>query len=75
MMKKNANKAVLPPNNTSTMAQALHVDFSKTGDARFTYAPLVRDSLMFRLSQEVEIVSGTAPPSPHWVLGKGFTCK
>lgn len=49
--------------------------FSKTGDARFTYDPLVRDSLMSRLSQEVEIVSGTAPPSPHWVLGKGFTCK
>lgn len=27
IMKKNENKAALPPNNTSTMAQALQVDF------------------------------------------------
>jgi len=45
IMKKNVNKAVLPPNNSLTMAQALKADFSKTGDAGFAYAALVAGSL------------------------------
>lgn len=45
IMKKNVNKAMLPPNNTSMMAQALKADFLKTGDARFTSGALVGDYL------------------------------
>ena len=56
MMKKNVNKAVLRLNSTPTIAQALKADFSKIGDAGFTYAALIGDSLVSRLSQEVEIV-------------------
>lgn len=66
MMKKNVNKAVLPPNNTPIIAQALKADFSKIGYAGFTYAALVGDCLACKLSQKVEIVSGTTPSSPHW---------
>lgn len=75
MMKKNVNKVVLPPNNAPTMAQAVKADFLKNGDAGFTYAALVGDSLVSRLSWEVEIVSGTALSSPHWVLEEAFTHK
>lgn len=75
MTKKNVTKAVLPPNNTPTISPALKANFLKIGDARFTYAALVGDSLVSRLSQEVEIVPGTAPSPPHWVLEEGFTHK
>lgn len=72
MMKKNVNKAVLLPNSTPTIPQALKADFSRIGYAEFTYAALVGDCLACKLSQKVEIVSGTTPSSPHWHVRRHF---